>query len=935
MPRLLVPIIVIALYGAASLSPVLAAQRVALIVGNADYQQATPLNNTRRDAEAIAETFGRLGFEVILELDASQSATLDALDRFATALRGAEAAVFYYSGHGIQASGENYVLPVDIDITSERSLRYGAINIADVVHDMERESAVSLVILDACRDNPFIEELQRSLPATRSAAVTRGLALMRPQSSGTIIAYAAAAGATASDGSEAHSPYTQALLNELETPDVEVGLLFRRVAGRVVEATNGDQRPELLVRLTHEFYLNRTAIAAADTVGPAVEETQTATPAATDSSDDTPLDVADETDEASRGWDSAGLLPTIEPAFAAPPSWVPAATASHSEREDNNSFGTAQAIGVNDRVTMQIFPRRDVDWYRFSIAQAGELSVSAGNVPATLDVNARLHNSDTTAIGSWVAAPRNGGDLEAVFDVPAPGEYWLEVADGRSDAEAEDTFELVFAYRVQADLFEPNNSFGMARVMPLNGTFAANILPRKDADWFRVQSVTPGEFAVTATNVPENIEVTVRLHDANGGVVGNWTGPTRPGGDTYAVFDLPAPGDYRLEVVDSRNDQRSIEPFNLTTAFTPSNDRFEPNDSFGAAATIAPNGHHRFTVFPRRDVDWLRIEVDHPGELQFIVTQVPPDLDVNIRVHNQDKQVLQNWVAPARMGADTIGFADLPAAGAYYLEIADGRNDGRAITTMRIETRFIPTADQYEPNDSYGLATPISPGGEIAFNILPLRDTDWFQIRVDQPGELWIEIDEGPEDLDLRYRVWNADKKAITGWAEPYSMGGLTQGFADLVTAGVYYLEVADGRNDGRSAQHATLKTRFTPTHASLEPNDTFGAAHEVPLQGETQVHILPLRDVDWHRFEVPGPGQLNIYVDQVPDALDINVRLHSAERRAMGGWIGPNAPGGDTDAAFTIETAGWYWLEISDGRSDARSAAPFRVQRSFIPAAQ
>src|SRR5262249_26742355 len=151
----------------------------------------------------------------------------------------------------------------------------------------------------------------------------------------------------------------------------------------------------------------------------------------------------------------------------------------------------------------------------------------------------------------------------------------------------------------------------------------------------------------------------------------------------------------------------------------------------------------------------------------------------------------------------------------------------------------------YEPNDSAGRATPLRPGGSVAFAILPLGDADWFRLAIEQPGELAVSIDEGPKTLDLVVRVLDGDLRDLTGWIQPYAKGGLTEGFADLRTPGAYYLEVRDGGNDARSIEPATLRTRFAPSIAEGEPDDTFGSAAAEPLVGVSQRSILPVGDAD------------------------------------------------------------------------------------------
>ena len=206
-----------------------AERRVALVIGNAAYAHAPPLANPGRDAGDVAAALKRLGFEVQLGLDLTQGQTVKQIDAFAKAMVGADAALLYYSGHGLQIEGGNYLLPVDIEVESERSVRYGAVDVGEIVRDMERSAGVALVVLDACRDNPFAQKLAAEA-GTRSATVSRGLARVKAAGSGTIIAYAAAAGEVASDGGGGNSPYTKAFLELVEKPNVEVGLLFRRVA---------------------------------------------------------------------------------------------------------------------------------------------------------------------------------------------------------------------------------------------------------------------------------------------------------------------------------------------------------------------------------------------------------------------------------------------------------------------------------------------------------------------------------------------------------------------------------------------------------------------------------------------------------------------------------------------------------------------------------
>jgi uncharacterized caspase-like protein len=927
------------------------AKRVALVVGNGAYVNAPTLPNPTNDAKAVAIELEKLGFEVHLALDVTQSAGLDALDTFAAALPGAEAAVFFYSGHGMQLDGSNFLLPVDVEATSERSVRYGSIDIAEVVRDMEQNAEVAIVVLDACRDNPFAAQLQSASPRSRSTGATRGLAVIKPSGNGTIIAYAAAAGAVASDGESEHSPYTAALLKYMNAPNVEVGLMFRRVAGDVVTATSGEQQPEVLIRLTREFYMNAESVAP-EIAAPPAQPTEIAAsdietpPAPTAGQSYAAAEIPARTSAApepeaaayppeERGA-YADLLTRIDldPAFYQPPlPWTPPPKVDVVEYEPNNSFGSANPIGANAALSFGLDPVGDADFLYFKAEAGGTMSFQSSGQPPEIDLAIRVLNADGVVVRDWFVAPRPGGVLEGWFDVPAPGAYWLEIRDNYNDAASPAVAYLDLAFTPQDDLYEPNDQPSTARILATEGRLRLNILPLGDADHFLFPIKSPGEFSVRATEVPEELDVAMRLLDYDLNPLSNWVVAPRPGGETDARFAIAQPGIYLVEVRDNYNDARSSKGFTLDTHFEPSQDPYEPNESVAAARWLPPTGEHLLNIFPVNDADWFKIEVDHPGELWIETAEVPENLDVVFRVLNADMRDLTGWIAPPRPGGIAAGSADLSQTGTYFIEVRDSYNDQASVRPFTIVTRFTPSPDQYEPNDSPKLATPLRPTGEIAFNILPLGEGDWFTIRVDQPGELAVTIDEGPENLDLVYRVLNSDRVDLTGWVQPYSKGGLTEGLADLPRPGVYFIEVRDNANDGRSIQPAVLATHFTPADAADEPNESFGTATEVPVSGTTSGYILPRGDADWRVFYVPEPGRLDVAVEGVAEKLDVVLRVLDGDQRDLTGWIVPPRPGGVTSGQVAIEKPGWYWMEIRDGANDERSTQPFQITQQFAPA--
>jgi carboxyl-terminal processing protease len=241
-------------------SAAVAERRVALVIGNGAYKNATHLPNPTNDARDVAAALGRTGFDVILGLDLDRAGIDDHAVRFARAAREADVALFYYSGHAMQFAGVNYLMPIDARLTDEADLRRLA-RIDDIVADLQQARNLRILVLDSCRDNPLAEELRRSIGRTRAASLSRGLAKLDPPQ-GMIVAYSTQAGRTAEDGTGRNSPYTAAFLRHVEAQE-EIGTVFRRVSADVYEATKRTQLPELSLSLIGEFYLKGRAAAGA------------------------------------------------------------------------------------------------------------------------------------------------------------------------------------------------------------------------------------------------------------------------------------------------------------------------------------------------------------------------------------------------------------------------------------------------------------------------------------------------------------------------------------------------------------------------------------------------------------------------------------------------------------------------------------------------
>lgn len=223
--------------GAAGAAPT----RVALVIGNGAYTAVPALPNPPADAEAIGQALRNVGFSQVTVLtDLTHQGLYDALRRFAEQSRTADWSVLYYAGHGIEVGGRNYLVPVDAHLASDRDVEFEAVPMQTVLAAVGGARQLRLVILDACRDDPFLARMTQGR-ATRS--IERGLARVAPEGD-LYLVYSAKSGQVAVDGQNGRSPFVAALLKTIETPGLEINLLFRRVHAEVKEASDGRQEPD-------------------------------------------------------------------------------------------------------------------------------------------------------------------------------------------------------------------------------------------------------------------------------------------------------------------------------------------------------------------------------------------------------------------------------------------------------------------------------------------------------------------------------------------------------------------------------------------------------------------------------------------------------------------------------------------------------------------
>ncbi len=259
------------------------AKRVALVLGNGAYEHTVQLPNPANDAEQMAAKLKALGFEVVAGQDQTYGEMRRSVMDFAKKAYGADIAILFYAGHGLQVAGQNHLVPIDATIEDETSLDFETITVDFIMRQMSKDVKVQMVFLDACRDNPLARTLARRMGPSRSGSIGAGLAEIKIQETGgegSVIAFATSPGDVALDGDGANSPFTSALIRHIDTPNASIQTVMTRVTGEVYEETEKKQRPWVNASLIGESIKRLEAGSQVASVNPTVVPGAATAPAA-------------------------------------------------------------------------------------------------------------------------------------------------------------------------------------------------------------------------------------------------------------------------------------------------------------------------------------------------------------------------------------------------------------------------------------------------------------------------------------------------------------------------------------------------------------------------------------------------------------------------------------------------------------------------------
>ncbi len=318
--------------------------------------------------------------------------------------------------------------------------------------------------------------------------------------------------------------------------------------------------------------------------------------------------------------------------------------------EPNDSFNQAKKIKLNKKIKMSVFPKRDIDFFKFSVKDPGMIHIEYDiEKPTNIKLIATLYDDDTNIIANSVKIP---------FKKTLPkGDYFLSIKDDLNDEESEKTFSIIFNFfKVALDKFEPNNKLEEARVIKINNSLKINIFPKGDKEAFKIQSPNAGYLKFSYDeNKPIDIKLMLNFYNLDGELLK---------GPLSLPVEIPiAEGDFAFILFDENDNSESEDLFSVKIEFEPIVlDKFEPNNSFSESKEITFGKFNKINLFPAGDMDYFKFTLKENSLIE-ILKKFGPDkakIDVKTNIYDNFGNLIVN--------NKSIPFEVELAAGKYYIQ---------------------------------------------------------------------------------------------------------------------------------------------------------------------------------------------------------------------------------------------------------------------------
>ena len=604
-----------------------------------------------------------------------------------------------------------------------------------------------------------------------------------------------------------------------------------------------------------------------------------------------------------------------------------------AEAEFNNDIAHSNPVPLSTWITGRIFPKYDEDYYKIYVEERGYLSTLVDTVPQAMRAYITFYDANGNYMYSTDSA-QNDGEWFSYNQFIETGWYYVKVHDRDSEAH-ESTYGLLFNFVPAKDIHEPNASLGEATLISPDSTIPdARICRQGDEDWYRMEVAGKGRLSLSITEASLQMRGYITIYNDNADYIYVTNYAYHDGEDVFLDYDINSPGTYYVKVHE-RDNEAHIEPYTLTSQFTPVEDVYEYNDNAGNA-TLMPQAGVDAVIFPSGDKDWYKVYATQDEVLSLSVTQTPQDMKANIAIYGRDINYTYISNTANNDGDNVFLNYSVPANGFYYIRITDSSSRSHLTPyrftveggTLNYEPLFAPVTTEVEPNGSFGeandvaLDTPAQPA-PVTGSIDPGNDYDWYRFYVNSPGILTISHTNIPTEIRSEMWVYNSNYNQA-GYRITTNPGEDNILVMTVNEAGYYRVRLRDQTGTG-SASAYTLKVTQAVVVDGNEPNNDFGMA--TPLsEGTIQGYLFDKDDNDWYRVYVRDPGVISVSLNVVPEELRPRLRLYNNNKTEKASYVNTNPGVGEEDAiTYDVPESGFYFVRVYD-EDDGYSADPYTL---------
>lgn len=493
--------------------------------------------------------------------------------------------------------------------------------------------------------------------------------------------------------------------------------------------------------------------------------------------------------------------------------------------EPDNDFSHSTKLETTP-VEAYVFPGGDEDWYCFYAEKDATVVIMGDNLPSDLKLGLRLYNSNASYLWENASSANAGDDVELTYVIPASDFYFLKVNGDDSTYTADGAYRLSISGANLASPpvdqpvtieSEPNSDFNAANLVgfdPVTGSLAGS----NDYDWYNFQVTEPGILTITL-NVPDSVRPSIHVYNGDKSDVSH-RDTENSGEVSVLTYNIPEAGKWYVRIHDLDNSQ-SGQRYSLDLDFTPATDSFEPNNDYYQSYPASLGSQIQASIFPSNDQDWFVYEVTQSGIIEFDIQQVPENMQMGIKVYDQNYDQKLHKVA-TNTGDPILTTLMVDEPGMYYVYIfAD--NSAFSLSEYSLKTLFSPFEDLKEPNNTFSDAALLENQNQVSGLIYPNNDEEWFAFSVDTAGIITIQMAD-THGFEPVIELYNDSKNRLSSKTAKNRGDCLLLEY-NIENPDLYYVRILDSGNDNISTHPYTLTIQggaFTEYYPMASINSFF-----------------------------------------------------------------------------------------------------------------